>query len=103
VLRSKVDEKYRYALTKLVEIYAVRAFADAYPFEKTGVIINMDSPGICTTGLAKDTRTYVRAMQGMIRFFLARTAEEGSRTVLHAVVEDESSHGKHLSGCGNKE
>jgi hypothetical protein len=94
---------YRYALTKLVEMYAVRAFAEAYPFEKTGVIINMDSPGVCTTGLAKDARVFVRAMQGVIRMSIARTAEEGSRTIVYAVVEDESSHGKHLSGCKNQE
>ncbi|KAF2690951.1 NAD(P)-binding protein [Lentithecium fluviatile CBS 122367] len=93
----------RYSLTKLVEMYAVRAFADAYPFKRTGVVINMVAPGICSTGLAKDARLFVRAMQGMIRMFLARTAEEGSRTILHAVVEDESSHGKHLSGCKVKE
>jgi hypothetical protein len=84
-------------------MYAVRALADAFPFNKTSVVINMVAPGICSTGLAKDARILVRAMQGMIRALLARTAEEGSRTILHAVVEDEMSHGKHLSGCKIKE
>lgn len=93
----------RYSLTKLVEIYAVRAFAEAYPFEKTNVVMNMVSPGICSTGLARDTRSFMRAAQGAIRMVLARTAEEGSRTILHALLEDGSSHGKHLSGCKVKE
>jgi NAD(P)-dependent dehydrogenase (short-subunit alcohol dehydrogenase family) len=93
----------RYALTKLVEMYAVRAFADAYPVEKTGVIINMVAPGICSTGLGRDASMVFRAAQRVIRAVWARTAEEGSRTMLHAVVADEASHGKHLSGCVIKE
>lgn len=93
----------RYPLTKLVEIYAVRAFAEAYPFEKTNVVINMVSPGICTTGLGRDLSVGMRAAQGVIRTVFARTAEEGSRTILHALVETDASHGKHLSGCKIKE
>jgi NAD(P)-dependent dehydrogenase (short-subunit alcohol dehydrogenase family) len=84
-------------------MYAVRAFADAFPFRDTGIVVNMVAPGICSTGLARDTRTLVRAAQGVIRAVFARTAEEGSRTILHALLQDESSHGKHLSGCKIKE
>lgn len=84
-------------------MYAVRAFAETYPFSETNVIINMVSPGLCSTGLARDTRIFVRAMQGLFRAILARTAEQGSRTILHAVIAEESSHGKHLSGCEIKE
>ncbi|KAF2029431.1 NAD(P)-binding protein [Setomelanomma holmii] len=93
----------RYALTKLVETYAVRAFAAAYPFEKTQIVINMVSPGICTTRLARDTSIVMRAAQGVIRTAVARTAEQGSRTILHALLADETTQGKHLSGCKVKE
>lgn len=34
---------------------------------------------------------------------MARTAEEGSRTILHGLVAGEESHGKLLSGCMIKE
>jgi hypothetical protein len=84
-------------------MYAVRAMAAAYPYDKTGVIINMVSPGICNTGLGKDAGAVARFMQGMIRLFLARSAEEGSRTIMHAVTEGQASHGKHLSGCKVKD
>lgn len=84
-------------------MYAVRAFADTYPVEKTNVIINMVAPGICSTGLARDAGAIARALQGVIRAIWARTAEEGSRTILHAVISDDSTHGKHLSGCKVKE
>ncbi|KAF2833346.1 NAD(P)-binding protein [Ophiobolus disseminans] len=99
--QQNIDQ--RYALTKLVEMYGVRAFADAYPTEKTDVTINMVAPGICTTGLGRDTRTLMRAGQGVIRMVFARSAEEGSRTVLHALFTQEDTHGKHLSGCLVKE
>jgi hypothetical protein len=93
----------RYALTKLVEMYAIRALAEKYPVDRTDVIINMVSPGVCTTGLGREGRLIMRAAQGVIRTFIARTAEQGSRTILHALLTDEDTHGKHLSGCKVKE
>jgi hypothetical protein len=74
-----------------------------YPTSKTNVTINMVSPGICNTGLARDTRWLIRLGQGVIRTAVARTAEEGSRTILHALFTGEDTHGKHLSGCKVKE
>lgn len=93
----------RYALTKLVEIYAIRALADEYPLDRTNVVVNMVSPGTCTTGLGRETRFVMRAVQGVLRTLVARTAERGSRTILHAFLTNEDTHGKHLSGCKVKE
>lgn len=93
----------RYGLTKLIEIYAIRALSDMFPLEKANVVINMVSPGICSTGLARDGSLFIRAAQGLIRTIVARTAEQGSRTILHALLAEEDTHGKHLSGCKVKE
>jgi hypothetical protein len=84
-------------------MYAVRALADKYPVNKTNVVINMVSPGVCTTSLGRETRLVMRAVQGVIRTVVARTAEQGSRTILHALLADKDTHGKHLSGCKVKE
>lgn len=65
--------------------------------------MNMTAPGICSTGLGRDTGAFTRAMVGMFRVLFARTPEEGSRTTLHGVIADEDSHGKFLSGCKIKE
>ncbi|KAH7414239.1 hypothetical protein DE146DRAFT_28687 [Phaeosphaeria sp. MPI-PUGE-AT-0046c] len=100
---KKQDMNQRYALTKLIEIYAVRAMSEMFPVEKTNVAINMVSPGICSTGLARDASVFFRAAQGVIRTVLSRTAEQGSRTILHALLAEEDTHGKHLSGCKVKE
>ncbi|EAT86631.1 hypothetical protein HBI56_129320 [Parastagonospora nodorum] len=93
----------RYPLTKLVQLYALREWATRYPAEKTNVIMNMTAPGVCSTGLARDTNARTRALIGTIRFIFARTPEEGSRTTVHGVVADKDSHGKFLSGCQIKD
>lgn len=95
--------KIRYALTKLVEECAVRQFAALCPVERTGVITNMVAPGLCSTGLGRDARTFTKMMHEAVRAMMARTAEEGSRTILHGLVAGEESHGKLLSGCKIKE
>ncbi len=96
-------DQYRYALTKLVEECAVRQFAALCPVERTGVVVNMVAPGLCSTGLGRDARTFTKIMHEAVRAMMARTAEVGSRTILHGLVAGEESHGKLLSGCKIKE
>lgn len=80
-------------------MYAIREFAAVFSHEDTGVVVNMICPGLCSTGLARDSGTQYRALLKVLRVLFARTAEEGSRTILHAVVADDESHGKFLSAC----
>ncbi|KAK2773329.1 short-chain dehydrogenase reductase family [Colletotrichum kahawae] len=93
----------RYALTKLVEECAVRQFAAQFPVDRTGVVITMVAPGLCTTGLGRDARTLTKIMHEVVRAMMARTAEVGSRTILHGLMVGEEGHGKLLSGCKIKE
>ncbi|KAJ5172865.1 hypothetical protein N7492_005458 [Penicillium capsulatum] len=99
--RANMDS--RYALTKLVEEYAVRQFAAHCPVERTGVVITMVAPGLCTTGLGRDARAFTKVMHEAVRAMMARTAEVGSRTFLHGLLVGEEGHGKLLSGCKVKE
>ncbi|CAG8924590.1 unnamed protein product [Penicillium salamii] len=99
--RANMDA--RYALTKLVEECAVRQFAALCPVERTNVVITMVAPGLCSTGLGRDARTFTKIMHEGVRAFMARTAEEGSRTYLHGLLVGEEGHGKLLSGCKIKE
>ncbi|PYI02927.1 NAD(P)-binding protein [Aspergillus sclerotiicarbonarius CBS 121057] len=99
--RANMDS--RYALTKLVLECAARQFAAFCPVERTGVVITMVAPGLCTTGLGRDARTFTKIMHEAVRAMMARTAEEGSRTILHGLVVGEEGHGKLLSGCKIKE
>ncbi|KAF9887544.1 hypothetical protein FE257_010122 [Aspergillus nanangensis] len=101
--RKRANMDARYALTKLVEEFAVRQFAALFPVERTGVVIAMVAPGLCTTGLGHDARIFTKIMHETVRAMMARTAEVGSRTILHGLVVGEEGHGKLLSGCQIKE
>ncbi|KAK7954254.1 Short chain dehydrogenase atnD [Apiospora saccharicola] len=102
--REKANMRNRYPLSKLVQIHMIHRLARLYPPEKTGVVINMVNPGLCRTGLARYSTWYYQLYIDAIRVLLgARTAEAGSRTILHGVVAGEETHGKFLSGCEIKE
>lgn len=93
----------RYALTKLVEEFAIREFAAAFPTDRTGAVANMAAPGLYSNGLGRDARAFTKIMHEAVRAMMARTAEVGRRTILHGLVAGEDSHGKLLSGCKVKE
>ena len=91
-----------------MEVYIVRTLAERLPLAEHGVIINTVNPGLCSTDLIRNIGTtitgwLIKIFVKMMRAFLARTAEEGSRTLLHAAVAGQESHGKYLSDCEIKE
>ena len=92
-----------YNTSKLIEVYVARALAERLPLSKSNVIINFLNPGLCNTELIRNVGFPFRTIVKIMRFFLARTSEEGSRTLLHAAVAGEESHGKYLSDCEIKE
>ncbi|RDW56706.1 hypothetical protein BP6252_14027 [Coleophoma cylindrospora] len=93
----------RYAVSKLMQLYAVRHLAATRPVIETGVVINYLNPGLTKTELSRDTGLVSRVMVGIMRATLARTAEIGSRTLLHAAVVGKEGHGKYISECDIKE
>ncbi|KAI1850133.1 hypothetical protein JX266_004512 [Neoarthrinium moseri] len=101
--QKRANMSRRYALSKLLEECAVRQFASLCPVKRTGVIVNMVAPGLCSTGLGRDVGTFTKIMYESVKAMMARTAEVGSRTLLHGLVAGEESHGKLLSGCKIKE
>lgn len=86
-----------------MEECAVRQFAELCSIERTGIVITMVAPGLCTTGLGRNARTFTKIMHEAVRAMMARTAEVGSRTILHGLLVGEEGHGKLLSGCKIKE
>jgi len=93
----------RYPTTKLLQFYAARKLASLNPAEETGVIINYVNPGLCFTELARNGDFGYQVMIFIMRSLLGRTAEVGSRTLLHAAFAGEETHGKYLSACDVKE
>ncbi|KAK2000975.1 short chain dehydrogenase [Colletotrichum falcatum] len=93
----------RYAVTKLLQIFAIRQLATQLPASRTGVVVNLVSPGLCNTGLARYGRASFRLYFYLFNSVLGRTPEMGSRTILHALSAGVDSHGQYLSDCEIKE
>ncbi|KAK1967328.1 short chain dehydrogenase [Colletotrichum sublineola] len=93
----------RYAVTKLLQIFAIRQLAAQLPASRTGVVVNLLSPGLCNTGLARYGRMSFRLYFYLFNLVLGRTPEMGSRTMLHALSAGVDSHGQYLSDCEIKE
>ncbi|KAK5654742.1 hypothetical protein OQA88_7067 [Cercophora sp. LCS_1] len=99
--KMKDDDVYMaaYPLSKLVETFAARQLAKLLPVSKTGVVLNVVCPGICVTELDRSAPEEFRKRLAEVRSQIGRTAEDGSRTLLHGVVAGEDTHGLLLHSC----
>ncbi|EXJ83369.1 hypothetical protein A1O1_06990 [Capronia coronata CBS 617.96] len=86
---ANMDE--RYPVSKLLEVLVCRALAPK--LDGTGVILNYLNPGLCHSELSREGPL----MLEVLKFFLARTAEVGSRILVAAAVAGPESHGKYIS------
>ncbi|CAG8910198.1 unnamed protein product [Penicillium egyptiacum] len=87
----------RYGVTKLMDIFIAIEIARLVPRDECGnplVIVNAVTPGFCKSDLL--TREKAPWMLKLIQALVARTVEEGSKTLLHAVNQDVETHGKWL-------
>lgn len=98
---STADMSDRYHLSKLIVLLCVRQLAQNLTSgsEKgsDSVIVNCVNPGWCKTELFRSHDGGVGGRMGLR--LIGRTAEEGSRTLVHAAVAGEESHGSYLSEC----
>ncbi|KAL2197064.1 hypothetical protein P885DRAFT_36437 [Corynascus similis CBS 632.67] len=93
-----------YPLSKLTETFAVRHLArELLPVEKGGVIINLVCPGLCITTLSRHAPPEFAENLHNMHVNYGRTAEDGSRTLLHGAVAGVESHGKLLHSCTDGE
>ena len=73
--------------------------ADVMPYAKTGVVVNLVCPGLCVTALARDAPPELMDHLRKLYAQYGRTAEDGSRTLLHGAVAGKESHGLLLHSC----
>ncbi|KAF2109343.1 hypothetical protein BDV96DRAFT_615734 [Lophiotrema nucula] len=92
---GKVDMGDRYQISKLLEVLVVRAWADRKGATQIPVTINYVNPGLCQSELAREAGLFLAVM----KFFLARSTEVGSRTLVHAASQGPETHGEYLSNC----
>ncbi len=86
-------------MSKLLEVYAVRQLAALVPLATSRVIVNLVNPGLCYSALDRNGTPAARFAMAVFRRLLARTTEQGSRTLLHAALAGPESHGKFCSQC----
>ncbi|KAJ4345493.1 uncharacterized protein N0V89_011625 [Didymosphaeria variabile] len=85
----------RYQVSKLLDVFGTRAMADRKSAQAIPVTFNCVNPGLCESELARDAGMGLKIM----KFFLARTTEFGSRTLVHAAAAGAETHGHYLSDC----
>ncbi|RDA83321.1 hypothetical protein CP532_6555 [Ophiocordyceps camponoti-leonardi (nom. inval.)] len=83
-----------YAVSKLLQVMAVRALAERHP--SSAVTINCVNPGLCHSDLARDVDGWTFYL---FKMAFARSTEAGSRTLVHAAAQGPESHGRYLSEC----
>jgi hypothetical protein len=59
----------------------------------------MVNPGACKTNLPNHLNSSIRLQIGIIQALIGRSAEMGSRTLLHGLTVGEEAHGRYLSEC----
>lgn len=94
--KSKAKMNDRYALSKMIEIFAVREMTELRPREEYPVTINMLNPGLCESDLVREGGNL---QMKMLKKALARTTEEGSRTLVHGASAGADTHSHYLSNC----
>ena len=86
----------RYQLSKLLEIFYIRELAARTKASgKSNVIINCANPGLCHSELSREGILILE----IIKFFLARSTEHGSRSMVNAAASGKETHGAYLSDC----
>ena len=85
----------RYNVSKLLEVLMIRAMAERKSATQVPVTINCVNPGLCHSEMGRE---YGWSL-AILKFFLARSTELGSRNLVHAASFGPESHGQYVSDC----
>ncbi|CAK5283328.1 unnamed protein product [Mycena citricolor] len=75
----------RYPLTKLLNVFFVRAFNDRLP-PSTPVVIDTVNPGFCHSELSRNAVGLAGIMFAIMKFLIAHPTEVGSRQLVYAAL-----------------
>ncbi|MCJ1456951.1 hypothetical protein MMC28_007317 [Mycoblastus sanguinarius] len=94
--KETADIGDRYNVSKLLEVFFCRELAArTKQSDDHGVIINFLNPGLCHSELGRDAGLFL----DVLKFFLARSTEHGSRALFNAATAGSETHGQYLSQC----
>lgn len=90
----------QYQVSKLLEIYGVRAIAEQHPASAYPVTVNCLDPGLCKTTLSRyEPFSMKLIMLKLMIALMARTPEMGSRNLVYAGSQGAETHGQYLADC----
>ncbi|KAL8707792.1 MAG: hypothetical protein Q9220_007244 [cf. Caloplaca sp. 1 TL-2023] len=92
--KATVNMADRYQCSKLLEVLYCRSLA-SHMKNPSNVVLNFVTPGLCHSELAREAGWGLAIM----KFFLARTTEAGSRNFIAATIAGQESHGKYVDTC----
>jgi NAD(P)-dependent dehydrogenase (short-subunit alcohol dehydrogenase family) len=81
----------QYQISKLLEMWVVQQIAARTSPLETVVVASC--PGLCRSSLGRDFGAFIRVVDYMIKAPMARSAEQGSRTLVSATALDKNAHG----------
>ncbi|KZS88794.1 NAD(P)-binding protein, partial [Sistotremastrum niveocremeum HHB9708] len=99
--------RYRYCVTKALNIFFVRALAARLPSYST-ITVNAVTPGLCHSKVNMPSHHITRDLKGMgaaiyevFVYLFARSTEAGSRTIVHAALSgsQENMQARYLNTC----
>lgn len=88
-----------YQVSKLLQLFAVHSIAAKTSQRTPFVVLNTVNPGLCYTDLTRSATGSTYYAMKIMRALLAWTADEGSRTLVHAATLGLVSHGVFVSMC----
>ena len=80
-------------------MFAVRELADSIGHKDPQVVINVINPGLAKTALTRDLTGFYKLVIETMKVLVGRTAEEASRTLVHAATTGVESHGRYFVIC----
>ena len=94
--KSKPTFRERYPLSKLLEVLTVRQLAPliSQSTNSKAVILNILNPGLCHSSLSREVHSI---KFHLMKLLLARSTEQGSRTLVLAAAAGRESHGKYMT------
>ncbi|KAJ7206062.1 short-chain dehydrogenase [Mycena pura] len=92
----------RYDVTKTLLLMFADELAARLPKDSPVSVMSVN-PGFCHSRLTRETESKVwgKVLVGTFKWIVARPAEEGSRTIVHAVVtpDHKKLHGQYITAC----
>ncbi|PYH87603.1 NAD(P)-binding protein, partial [Aspergillus ellipticus CBS 707.79] len=91
------DIEGSYCVIKLLGMYVMRGLVDEYASASGGevqVFVNAACPGFCVTDLGREFPWYMVWITKVLHWYSARTAEEGSRSLVSAALLGAEGHGR---------